>query len=89
MGMEEIEYIEDWSEELAKEIAAREGIALTEKHLEIIRFARKFYEDNLIDPLLVDVERKLALSREEIKKLFPKGAEQISKIAGIQYSGCV
>ncbi len=86
---EYIEYIENWSEKLAEHIASKEGVALTQKHWNVIRFARKFYDDNLIDPSVRDIERNINISREELLELFPRGAKQVCKIAGIPYTGCV
>ncbi len=41
-----LESIEDWSEDLAKVIADDEGIALTDKHWDLIKFLREEYINN-------------------------------------------
>jgi tRNA 2-thiouridine synthesizing protein E len=78
-------YLEDpsqWTEEIAKGIAQEEGIELTEKHFEVIKFIR----DNVDAGLTI---RKIGKSGiVDIKgfyDLFPGGPLKIStKIAGIK-----
>jgi tRNA 2-thiouridine synthesizing protein E len=70
-----------WTEEIAKEIAKEEGIELTEKHFEVIKFIR----DNVDSRLTI---RKIGKSGiVDIKgfyDLFPGGPLKVStKIAGI------
>jgi tRNA 2-thiouridine synthesizing protein E len=70
-----------WTEEIAKEIAKEEGIELTEKHFEVIKFIR----DNVDSGLTI---RKIGKSGiVDIKgfyDLFPGGPLKVStKIAGI------
>jgi len=70
-----------WNEEIAKEIAKEEGIELTDKHFEVIKFIR----DNVDAGLTI---RKIGKSGiVDIKgfyDLFPGGPLKVStKIAGI------
>ncbi len=78
-------YLEDsslWNEEIAKEIAKEDGIELTDKHFEVIKFIR----DNVDAGLTI---RKIGKSGiVDIKgfyDLFPGGPLKVStKIAGIK-----
>ncbi|MEJ2141776.1 MAG: TusE/DsrC/DsvC family sulfur relay protein [Gammaproteobacteria bacterium] len=42
---EEVDNFEEWTEELAQAIARDEGIELTEKHWEVIRFLRVHFQN--------------------------------------------
>jgi tRNA 2-thiouridine synthesizing protein E len=72
-----------WSEDIAKELAKEEGIELTDKHFEVIKFLRKQYEEGTALTI-----RKVGKSGvTDIKgfyQLFPGGPlKKASKIAGI------
>lgn len=80
-----------WSETVAMEIAAAEGIQLTEAHWEVIRVLRDFYETHEEAPamrLLVKAVRH-HLGEEKgnsiyLMQLFPGSpAKRASKIAGL------
>ncbi|AAM67994.1 TusE/DsrC/DsvC family sulfur relay protein [Buchnera aphidicola] len=81
----------DWSIELAKEIAKKEKIVLTNDHWTVINFIRKFYFKFNITPsmrmLIKSIEKKIGLKKSNsiyLFRLFPEGpAKQASKIAGI------
>lgn len=87
-----------WSEEMAKFLADREGIELTEDHWVVINFLHDFYAEYLITPmikLLIKHMRKEIgkekSNKEYLYKLFPEGpAKQGSRIAGLpQPAGCI
>ena len=79
-------YLEDfnqWNREVAIEIAAQEGIELTDKHWEVIAYLQEQFKNNV--PLSI---RKIGKSRivniKEFYNLFPGGPLKLStKIAGI------
>lgn len=80
----------DWNIDLAKEIAKKEKIILTNKHWEIIYFIRKFYFKYNTTPsmrmLINSMKKELGknINSIDLFQLFPKGpAQQASKIAGI------
>lgn len=81
----------DWSESLAEAIAAKEGIALTEAHWEIVRFVREFYQEYKTSPAIRMLVKALAQkfgeekgSSRYLQRLFPDGpAKQATKIAGL------
>jgi len=73
----------EWSKEIAHEIAAEEGIELSDKHFEIIKFLRNKTEKG--EPLTIRSIGKSGIT--DIKgfyQLFPGGPlKKASKIAGI------
>ena len=76
---------QDWSEEIAREIAAREGIAnLTDRHWTVVRFIRKVYEDSGEPPSIRRVTKESGVETKELYELFPNGpAKKAAKIAGV------
>lgn len=80
----------EWSEEIALELAQREGIELTDAHWDAIRFMRDFYQEHQVIPDVRFVARHLAArfgadSRNMIFELFPYGyVKQACRIAGMK-----
>lgn len=82
----------DWTESLAEDIARRERIALTEAHWTVIRFMRRYYEEQHIAPDARHVMKHLAeyrgpghAERNDLFRLFPYGyVKQACKIAGMR-----
>jgi len=78
-------YIEDptqWNEEIAKEIAKEEGIELTDKHFEVIKFIRENADAGLT---IRKVGKSGIVDIKGFYELFPGGPLKISsKIAGIK-----
>jgi len=71
-----------WTEEIAKEIAKEEGIELTEKHFELIKFIRENAEAGLT---IRKVGKSGIVDIKGFYDLFPGGPLKIStKIAGIK-----
>jgi len=90
--------VEDWSPEIAEEMARREGIELTEAHWEVLKFLREYYQQYEIAPavriLVKAVGRRLGPDKGNTKylyQLFPYGpAKQACKFAGLpKPTGCV
>ena len=83
--------LNDWTPEVAKQIAQREGIALTPAHWEAIDFVREFYQQYKIAPairvLVKTMKEKFGPEKGNslyLQSLFPKGAaKQLSKVAGL------
>lgn len=92
VNLDEEGYLVDpdaWTEAVARGLAAREGIELTARHWEVLRFMRAFYEDRRIAPDARYVLKFLAEShgadRNELFRLFPYGyPKQAVKIAGMR-----
>lgn len=88
----------DWSEDLARHMAAQESIELTSAHWEVINFLREYYQEFQIAPairvLVKAIGRKLGPDKGNNKylyELFPYGpAKQACKFAGLpKPTGCV
>ncbi len=83
--------LDDWNEDIAKEIAEEEGVTLTDDSFKLINFLRDEYinnnanqpnERNMVKALKGDWEGKL--TTKELYALFPKGpAKQAGKVAGL------
>jgi sulfur relay protein, TusE/DsrC/DsvC family len=80
-----------WNEEIAKALAEQEGIELTEKHWQVIRFCREKGMETGKAPTLRQISKGTGLSTKELFQLFPKGpAKKIAKIAGLgKPEGCI
>ena len=81
-----------WTEAMAPEIAAQEGIAaLTEDHWQVIKFMRSEYLDKGEGPTVRILGRTSGVPIKELYRLFPKGpAKTAAKIAGIpKPRGCI
>ena len=52
--------LEDWSEDLANAIAARESLAMTPDHWEIVNFLRRGYEETGVVPNIRQLQKLLA-----------------------------
>ncbi len=82
----------DWNEEVAKVIAANEGIGeLTDRHWIVIKFMQKAYKEKGTAPSIRTLSKESGVSIKELYKLFPKGpAKKAAKIAGIKKPvGCI
>jgi len=79
-----------WTEEIAVELARREGIELGEDHWDAIRFMRRYWEEHQVaaDARFVIrhlMERLGPDSRNRLFELFPYGYPgQACKIAGMK-----
>jgi tRNA 2-thiouridine synthesizing protein E len=83
---------EQWSEDMAPELARREGIdALTDRHWQVIRFMRAEYLAKGTGPTVRVLGKTSGVSIKELYQLFPKGPAKIAaKIAGIpKPRGCI
>lgn len=86
-----LENLDDWSPEVAAEIAARENIILTDAHWEVIDLLRAFYAEHGLSPMMRVLVRqmKAAYGPEKgssiyLLKIFPGyPALLASKIAGL------
>jgi len=87
-------YLKDtrqWSEGLAQEIAAQEGISLATEHWEVVHFVRDFYLEFNTSPAIRMLVKAMANkfgaekgNSRYLYRLFPKGpAKQATKIAGL------
>ncbi len=83
---------DEWTEEMAPEIARGEGIdALTEDHWRVIKFMRSEYAEKGTGPTVRVLGKASGVSVKELYQLFPKGPAKVAaKIAGIpKPRGCI
>ncbi|REL35624.1 TusE/DsrC/DsvC family sulfur relay protein [Thalassotalea euphylliae] len=82
---------QQWSEELAPELAKQDDVELTEAHWEVIRFVREFYVKFNTSPAIRALTKAMKDEFGEEKansrylyRLFPEGpAKQATKYAGL------
>jgi tRNA 2-thiouridine synthesizing protein E len=82
----------DWTKEIAIEIAKEEGIAtLTDAHWKVIDFCRKNGMTTGKAPTLRTITTGAGVPTKELFTLFPKGpAKKVARIAGLgKPEGCV
>lgn len=82
----------DWDIEIAKVIAAEEGIpALNDRHMIVINFMRKEFEAKGDGPSIRRLTKESGVPTKELYELFPGGpAKKAAKIAGIKKPhGCI
>lgn len=84
---------EDWTPEIAAELAAEEYIELNDDYWQVLNFVREFWKENRIIPDIRHVADHLAelysldkkAGKNHIFELFPYGyVKQTCKIAGMQ-----
>lgn len=83
---------EQWSEDLALEIARQNGIPdLTDRHWLVIRFMRDTYLSKGTAPTIRTLGKDSGVPVKELYQLFPKGpAKLAAKIGGIpKPKGCI
>jgi dissimilatory sulfite reductase related protein len=84
--------LNDWDENLAKEIAKLEGIPeLTEDHWKVINFMRKEFKEKGDAPSIRKLTKQSGVDTKLLYKLFPNGpAKKAAKIAGLpKPKGCI
>ena len=84
--------IANWTDDMAREIAAAEGIAeLTDRHWQVIRFMRSEYFAKGTGPTVRVLGKVSGVPVKELYELFPNGpAKTAAKIAGIPTPrGCI
>ena len=86
-------YLKDfghWSLEAARALAKRDGIELTEDHLNVIQMIRAYYQKHGVAPMLTLVSKECDKSYKELHALFQKQpGKRAAKLAGLpKTSGC-
>ena len=82
----------DWDLEVAKVIAAEEGIpTLTDRHLTVVNFMRQEFEAKGDGPSIRRLTKESGVPTKELYALFPGGpAKKAARIAGIKKPhGCI
>ena len=82
---------DEWSEDLAKKLAAQIGIELTDAHFKVLRFLRADYAEQGETATLRRVSTQAGVPVKELFSLFPgKPAKKMAYIAGLPKPvGCV
>ena len=82
---------DEWNEDLANQLAAQIGIALTDAHWKAIRFLREDYQAMGETATLRRVSTQAGIPIKELFQLFPgKPAKKMAYIAGLPKPvGCV
>ena len=83
---------DQWNEEVAKELAAEEGISeLTEGHWKVINFVRSDFKEKGQIPTIRRMKKVGNIPTKEIYELFPEGpAKKAAKVSGLgKPQGCV
>jgi tRNA 2-thiouridine synthesizing protein E len=80
-----------WTPELAEAIAAAMSITLTDRHWEVINFARAEFEANDEAPTIRRITKQTSVGTKELYSLFPGGAAKVAaRIAGLKKpTGCI
>ena len=78
-------HADDWSEDVAAELAAEAGITgFSEAQWRVIRFLRDFYYENGRSPLNRRIVEGVGMSLLELERLFPDGIRHGAKrLAGL------
>ena len=83
---------EQWTEELAREIAEEAGVgALTDRHWQVVHYMRDTYLATGSAPTIRTLGKASGVPVKELYQLFPKGpAKLAAKVAGIpKPRGCI
>jgi tRNA 2-thiouridine synthesizing protein E len=80
-----------WTRELALQIAAAEGVALTDAHWGILEFSRKDFAEHGASPNIRRITQGTGVSTKDLYALFPKApARTAARIAGLpKPAGCI
>jgi tRNA 2-thiouridine synthesizing protein E len=80
-----------WTREMAMEMAAADGLTLTDKHMQVIEFMRREYAEKGTGPTVRVLGKTSGVSIKELYELFPKGpAKTAARYAGIpKPKGCI
>lgn len=81
----------EWTEDLAKSLAAQIGVDLTDQHWQAIRFAREDYAAHGETPTVRRISTVGGVATKDLFRLFPqKPAKKLAYVAGVpKPHGCV
>ena len=82
---------DEWSEDLARQLASQIGIELTEEHFKVLRFLRVDYQEQGQTATLRRISLQAGVPVKERFRLFPgKPAKKMAYVAGLPKPvGCV
>ena len=81
----------DWTPAIAEVIASQHGIALSDRHWDVINFCRSDFEATGKSPGVRRITKKGGVPMKEMYALFPKGPGKLAaKFSGLaKPTGCV
>lgn len=81
----------DWTREIGEAIAEALEVQLTDRHWQVIDFARADFENTGEPPTLRRITKQTGVEMKEIYQLFPDGpAKLAANIAGLKKpTGCI
>jgi tRNA 2-thiouridine synthesizing protein E len=81
-----------WDEDVAKALAAEDGIELTQEHMDVVNYLRSEYLENNEQPMERAINKGMSkiwgkkVSSKDLYTLFPGApSKQANKIAGLPY----
>ena len=82
---------DQWTREMAVELAAAAGITLTERHWQVVDFCRRANAEKGAPPTVRGITKGTGLSTKEVYELFPGGPGILaSRISGLSKpKGCI
>ena len=82
---------EDWSKEIALDIAKNLGIEMTDRHWVVVNYMREDYAKTKKSPTVRRITQNTDVNTKELYALFPGGpGKKAANIAGVpKPAGCV
>lgn len=82
---------DDWSEEVARELAKSDGMEVTDQIMGFINEARRMYDENGVVPPIRKFSKEMKVSTKDLYDIFQKGPMKlICKWGGLpKPTGCV
>jgi tRNA 2-thiouridine synthesizing protein E len=82
---------DEWNEELVTQLAAKDGIEVTDQIMHFIQEARRMYEEDGVVPPLRKFAKEMGVSTNDLYGIFKKGPMKlICKWGGLpKPTGCV
>jgi tRNA 2-thiouridine synthesizing protein E len=82
---------DDWSEEVARELATRDGYEMTDEMMGFVTAARDMFEEDAVVPPIRKFAKKMGVDSKHLYDVFKKGPMKvICKWGGLpKPTGCV
>lgn len=82
---------DDWTEEVARELAKRDDMEITDQIMGFIKEARRMYDENGVVPPIRKFSKEMKVSTKDLYDIFQKGPMKlICKWGGLpKPTGCV
>jgi len=82
---------DDWTEEVARELASRDGMEVTDQIMDLLNAARNMYDENGVVPPIRKFSKAMSMSTKDLYDIFQKGPMKlVCKWGGLpKPTGCV